>query len=596
MEGNGKKLLSGKKQSQKKQSQKKQWDEQMRQLMKQSRGRRTKNGSYSAAMTAMAVAGAVVVNLITAELPTQYTKLDFSGLQLSSISEQTKVMAEELTQDITLYYIVQDGSRDSEVSRLLERYDDLSEHITVVEKDPVLYPKFTAQYTDETLADNSVIAVCGEKSRVISYSDMYEQEFNYNYYTYETTGFDAEGQITSAIAALSAEGLPKVYMLAGHNELELNATLQDSIAKENIETDTLNLLTEEKIPEDADCLVIAAPATDLSEAEARKVLNYLRTGGKAVILTEYTGQEMPNLNSVLEYYGTELADGIVMESDNNYYLQVPYYLVPKINSTDVSSDLSGGNGYVLLVGAQGLQEAAEVREGVNITSVLTTSDGAYSKTNVEMMTTYAQEEGDIEGPFDLGVLITETVELTEELLAETSGTGEEESLSEIDALGGLELSEEGNTTESAEDTTVSEDEVTDENAADEEAMEENAADVETEAVSEEAESEASSEADAVSPAAPETAETKLAVFSSSVLLDESADQMVSGGNSRLFLNTLSWICGETVSVSVPVKSLSMSYLTVTASSANFWSILTIVLIPGAFLLYGLIVWLKRRKQ
>ena len=588
MKGNVKKLLSVKKQSQKKQSQKKQWDEQMRQLMKQSRGRRTKNGSYSAAMTAMVVAGAVVVNLITAELPTQYTKLDFSGLQLSSVSEQTRAMAGELTQDVTLYYIVQDGSRDSEVSRLLERYDDLSEHITVVEKDPVLHPKFTVQYTDETLPNNSVIAVCGEKSRVISYDDMYQEEFNYNYYTYETTGFDAEGQITSAITALSAEGLPKVYMLTGHNEKELSATMADSIAKENIETDTLNLLTEEKVPEDADCLMIVAPATDFSEAEARKVLNYLRTGGKAIIFTEYTGQEMPNLNSVLEYYGTELADGIVMESNNHYYLQVPYYLVPEINNTEVSSDLAGGNGYVLLAAAQGLQETAEVRDGVNITSVLTTSDGAYSKANVETMTTYAQEDGDMEGPFDLGVLITETVELTEELLAETSGTGEEESLSEIGTLGGLELSEEGNETENAGDTAISEDEVA-------EAVSDNGAGTE-EAVSEEAESEASSEAEAVSPAAPETAETKLAVFSSSVLLDESADQMVSGGNSRLFLNTLSWICGETVSVSVPVKSLTLSYLTVTASSANFWSILSIVLIPGVFLIYGLIVWLKRRKQ
>ena len=603
MKVNKKKLLSGKKQNRKKV-----WDEQMRQLMKQSRGRRTKMGSYSAAMTAVVIAGAVVVNLIVSEFPTQYTKLDFSGLQLSSLSDQTKELAAELTEDVTLYYIVQDSSRDSEVSRLLERYDDLSEHITVVEKDPVLYPKFTAQYTDETLSDNSVIAVSGGRSRVIPYGDMYESEFNYNYYTYETTGFDAEGQITSAIAALNVEELPKVYMLAGHNEVTLSDTMLASVGKENIETDTLSLLTEDAVPEDADCLLIAAPSTDLSSAEANKVLNYLRTGGKAIIFTEYTGQEMPNLNSILEYYGTTVADGIVMESNNNYYLQVPYYLVPEINSTDVSSDLSGGNGYVLLAAAQGLRKTEETRDGVQIKSVLTTSDSAYSKANVETMTTYAQEDGDIDGPFDLGVLITETVELTEELLEETSGTVEEESLGTIGGLEGLVLNEESESeaataseeAEKSESEAVSVSEETESNQQDansemESELASEVTDV-TDSEDETGESDTESKTEADSPAAPETAETKLAVFTSSVLLDESADQMVSGGNSRLFLNTLSWICGETTSVSVPVKSLTMSYLTVTASAGNFWSIMTIVLIPAAFLAYGLVIWLKRRKR
>jgi ABC-2 type transport system permease protein len=94
----------------------------------------------------------------------------------------------------------------------------------------------------------------------------------------------------------------------------------------------------------------------------------------------------------------------------------------------------------------------------------------------------------------------------------------------------------------------------------------------------------------------ETATTKLAVFTSSSLLNDSADQMVSGGNSRLFMNTLSWICGSTASVSVPVKSLTTSYLTVPSSSGNFWSIIVIGLIPGLILIYGLYIWLKRRKQ
>lgn len=500
--------------------------------------RRIRFGSYHAGMTAIAAAAAILVNLIAAEVPSRYTQIDTSGLQLSVLSDQTVEFLQGLTEDITLYYIVQDSTEDAYVARLLERYDDLSDHLTVEKKDPVQYPKFTSQYTQETLTDNSIIAVCGEKSRIISYNDMYETEFNYNYYSYDTTGFDAEGQITSALAALEAEKTPRIYTLTGHGELTFGDSMKTSIEKENIEIDSLNLVTAEEVPEDADCLMLLSPTSDLSNEEAEKILDYLGSGGKAVIISDYTGIDMPNLDSVMEQYGLELADGVVMEGDSSYYVQVPYYVVPDINSTEVSDDLAGKR-YVLLAAAQGIQTSDEVRDEVEITPVLTTSDQAYSKLEIEQMTTYNKEEGDLDGPFDLGVIVTETVEL------------EENEASEIETAGAE--------TESSEETT------------------------ETDAAID-------------SVRAAQTAQTKLAVFTSSALLDESADQMVSGGNSSLFLNTVSWMCGQSVSVSIPAKSLTMDYLTVTAASGNFWSIVVTGIIPGFCLLCGLTIWLRRRKR
>ena len=50
-----------------------------------------------------------------------------------------------------------------------------------------------------------------------------------------------------------------------------------------------------------------------------------------------------------------------------------------------------------------------IRDSLNIESILTTSDSAYSKTDLENMQTMEKESSDIEGPFDLGVSITEDV-------------------------------------------------------------------------------------------------------------------------------------------------------------------------------------------
>ena len=233
--------------------------------------RLTKHGSYSLALTAVVIAAAVVVNLIVSELPSKYTQIDLTSAQLSVLTEQSEELLDSLTEDITIYYVVQDSNRDTNVSRLLERYAGASGHIKLVEKDPVRYPKFTEQYTDASLTENSVIIECGEQSRVINYEDMYESEFDYEYYSYETTGFDAEGQITSAIAALSSGNLPKVYMLTGHNEMTVGTSLQSSIEKENVETAELNLISEERVPEDADAVMILSPQQDLTDAETQKL-------------------------------------------------------------------------------------------------------------------------------------------------------------------------------------------------------------------------------------------------------------------------------------------------------------------------------------
>ena len=51
-----------------------------------------------------------------------------------SITDETKTALKDLDQDVTLYYIVQKGSEDDTIEKLLEHYDELSDHIKVETK------------------------------------------------------------------------------------------------------------------------------------------------------------------------------------------------------------------------------------------------------------------------------------------------------------------------------------------------------------------------------------------------------------------------------------------------------------------------------
>lgn len=369
-----------------------------------------KNGSYTMGISAVFIAAVVLVNLIVGELPSKYSQIDISDSGLYSIGKETEEMLHNLESDVTIYQIAQDGSEDENIKSLLKRYEDESKHIEVKQKDPVVNPGFISEYTEDNLSNNSLIVESGERSKVINYNDMYESSIDYNTYSYQTTGFDGEGQITSAIGYVTSEELPVLYTLEGHGEVSMDSTLKDSIEKANMEIQTLNLLTEGDVPEDADCVMINAPTSDISAEEKDALLSYLENGGKAMIFTDYTGTEMKNLEAVLENYGVQTAEGIVFEGDSQHYaMQMPYYLIPTVNSTDATYDVASGERLILMPYAQGIQKLDEVRDTVTIESLLTTTDKAYSKTNMNS-TQIEKEEGDIAGPLDLGVSITEKLD------------------------------------------------------------------------------------------------------------------------------------------------------------------------------------------
>lgn len=236
-----------------------------------------KGGGYSLAVTAIVLAILVAVNVLAGALPAGVTKLDISQAKLYSITSNTKVVVNALEQDVTIYWIVQADQEDSVLENLLAKYESLSDHISVVKRNPDVYPTFAKQYTDDTVQNNSLVVVSGEKSRYIAYGDIYLTDVDYTTYSY-VYSFDGEGAITSAIAYVVSDELPKVYTLSGHGEEALPEYVQAQLEKENMEWAEFSILNENSIPEDAACLMIYAPATDISEEEAQLLTEYADNG------------------------------------------------------------------------------------------------------------------------------------------------------------------------------------------------------------------------------------------------------------------------------------------------------------------------------
>ena len=361
-------------------------------------------GGYALAISAVALALLIAVNLLAAALPASVTKYDISAAKLYSITANTKVVVNALDQDVTIYWVVQAGEEDEIIENLLSKYEALSGHIRVVKRNPDVYPTFAEAYTDEDVPNNSLVVECGDRSRFISYNDIYVSDADLYAYSYATS-FDGEGAITSAIDYVTTEQLPQLYVLEGHGEAELPATLADQIEKENYEQQTLSLLTVDAVPEDASCVLVYAPATDLSEEEADMLRTYVQSGGKLMVAagTTETGS-LPNLTGLLADYGVTAAEGIVVESEREAYaFGMPYVLLPTLAESGITDSLRQENYYVLMPIAQGLT-VGDTSAGT-VTSLLDTTDTAYSKTAGYDLETYDKEDGDTDGPFSLAVSI-----------------------------------------------------------------------------------------------------------------------------------------------------------------------------------------------
>ena len=361
-------------------------------------------GSYSLVITAVVLAILIAVNVLVSALPTTLTKYDISSSKLYSITSNTQVVVYALEEDVTIYWIVQSGQEDSVIENLLGKYESLSDHIQVVKKNPDVYPTFAEQYTDETVQNNSLVVECGDRSRYIGYDDIYIQEADMYSYSYNTS-FDGEGAITSAIDYVVTEDLPQLYLLEGHGEQELPATFSEQIEKENIEPQSLSLLTVDEIPEEADCILIYAPTSDLSQEEVEMLSEYTKNGGKLMVVagpTEENGT-LENLYSLLADYGVETCDGIVVEGDREHYTFQPYILLPDLVSNDITDPLIEEHYYPNMPISQGLLVSDSA--GENVTELLSTSDAAFSKIAGYDLDTYEKEEGDIDGPFALVVSI-----------------------------------------------------------------------------------------------------------------------------------------------------------------------------------------------
>jgi ABC-2 type transport system permease protein len=165
--------------------------------------------------------------------------------------------------------------------------------------------------------------------------------------------------------------------------------------KSNFETEDLNTLMIDEVPEDCDLLFLYAPTSDLTSDEKDMLSQYIQDGGNVFYILGVTTNETPNLDALLQEYGMTRANGYIADTQR-CYRQNPYYIFPELSvSGDLANNIS--TEMVLMVQALGVTETDPERDTISLSSFMTTSSSGYA----------VDGEDAVAGEYILGAVATE---------------------------------------------------------------------------------------------------------------------------------------------------------------------------------------------
>lgn len=375
----------------------------------------SKHGVRLIVSVILAIAAVILLNVIADKLPSEYTSFDLTGMETFTFTQQTEDICKDLKEDITFYYIyggyAGSDSLSSYLTSLMKRYTELSPHIKMVTIDPAKDPNFTTKYTDDKVNNRDIIVDGPLRSKIVSYLDIfvYDQDQAAATGTIDSMDFKGEEALTSAISYVISEQVPVIYATKGHGEMVPETGIRDRVLDENYELSEIDLRSVSEIPEDADVLLIDCPTSDITSVELEIINKYLDKGGNLFVITDYLDDSMPNLTALMSRYYMYAVDGTIIETNtSNCYGGSPTSIMPVIEYHTITAPLYNHQKSVLIRGGQGLKlDSSSAPKDSYFVSLFETSEGSFSRpgTNgsIDAITSTAKQEGDISGPFCLGI-------------------------------------------------------------------------------------------------------------------------------------------------------------------------------------------------
>lgn len=368
-----------------------------------------KRGGYAMGITAVVLAGIIVLNVLIAVLAERVNlEFDMSLTAQNSISEENIEFIKELDKDVNVtvcakaedyvgqymtyyaqeYGVAQDYSNYyKQTINLIEKYNDYNKKIKIDYIDPqsTEFTQISSKYSNETIKYGDIIVTSNnngnERHKIIGYKDIYvlaedESYASYGYSMSTVESNNIETALTSAISYVTSSKSKKVAFITGHSKNDFSEDYRKLLQTNNYEVDIISDAIVNNISDEYDALFIVAPTTDFIDTELNAIAKFLENDSKyekgLVFFADASAPYLPNLSAYLEEWGIAVGEGILFETDSQNFIPDE----PTTLGSYAASDDSINDGISTCITGYNVPIKAlfEEENAYKVTSLITTPD------------------------------------------------------------------------------------------------------------------------------------------------------------------------------------------------------------------------------
>lgn len=259
------------------------------------------------------IAAYIAINLGVRQI--NLAQIDLTSGKRYTLTDQSKNIVRSIDKEMNFY--VWGYSESDQLVDLLKQYNAENDKIKyqLVSADDA---ELVSKYSFEDGYQEIVGVASDGRISYISGTDLYTYDESYN--VVDLT----EQKITNAINNLSATEDTKVYFVEGRTNYTTESgiyNLSQYLQNEYYEVGTINIMTDQEIPEDCDVLAIMGLSSDFTDREAAAICDYIEKGGDLIITNDvdYNNKQrdFPNFQKILDEYNISLPNKVVQENSSS---------------------------------------------------------------------------------------------------------------------------------------------------------------------------------------------------------------------------------------------------------------------------------------
>lgn len=346
-----------------------------------------KKGGYLAAVIAVVIAVAIILNVATSLLENRgYLKFDLTPAKSNTLSADNKAFLKSVEREVNITVLCTENEYITTLGEYLQYYHNIvaeedyySQTVTLLKQYAEANKKIKVNFIDysgaqaKPIIDKYPSAFIGDiyvevdngsaekATKLISYDKIYpvSDESGYaqmGYGSYYVDGNDLETALSSAINML-ANGEDEILgIINAHTSSDAVAQFKQYLATQleynGFSTTEIEGTVLKEIPDDISVLAIVAPNGDFLESEIELINKWLDNDGKKgrslIFCPGDPIDDYTRLKEFLEEWGVSYGSGYLYQTDSSEFYSDPRIVYSYVNDNDVAAKINDKNDGVVI--------------------------------------------------------------------------------------------------------------------------------------------------------------------------------------------------------------------------------------------------------